>query len=583
MENEAPTAEELVPDIEKRKNSIKNFFIGWIKDDYDRYLILVLITAFIIRVMVYMQTKYQAVWWDAADYLASAKRWGLGLDIIDMWYYRRGLLWPLIESLFFRIGLGELSIRFLVVLLSVGIVFVTYQLISMMFNKKLGLLTSIGITFSWVFLFFSGRPLTNLPATFFFLLAIYFFWKAYMINKGKKYFILFGLFYALACLVRMQYLMFSFIFLAMGIVKQKWRFIFNKWLWLSILIFAIIFIPQMVMHNSHFGNPITDLVQYYIGIEGLSETGEIGGVAESKLSDLKNYFTNLPYILDGNQAGYSNLLVISPLYILFIIGFFLFFIDLFLGFDKIFKSYEMQKRFFIFIIITFGLAFLGWIASHLEQRYAMPIIPFLFFIAIYPFIFLDSFLRNKFKMKQRTIMIISIIILIIALVPNYNFGFDLIDSKKASYQEVKLAGEWIKANSEPSDIIISHSHPQITYYSERSNYPSGLNYRRDIPVGTREEFIEFIISDRPKYLILSVFERHTEWIYPFPNEFPELLTPVKLYGSQEKPVLVIYRFDYSNEALSKLRLNIGTTEEITESKLILQNNTHAKIETKDTQ
>ena len=48
-------------------------------------------------------------------------------------------------------------------------------------------------------------------------------------------------------------------------------------------------------------------------------------------------------------------------------------------------------------------------------------------------------------------------------------------------------------------------------------------------------------------------------------------------------MLVIYRFDYGNEALSKLRLNIGTTEEITESKLILQNNTHAKIETKDTQ
>ena len=102
-----------------------------------------------------------------------------------------------------------------------------------------------------------------------------------------------------------------------------------------------------------------------------------------------------------------------------------------------------------------------------------------------------------------------------------------------SYQEVKFAGEWIRDNSELDDIVISHSHPQITYYSERSNYPSGLDYRRDIPVGTRDEFIEFVIKERPKYLIISVFERHTDWIYPFPNEFPELLTPAKLYGSQE--------------------------------------------------
>ena len=576
MENEVPTAEQLVPDIKKRKKSLKNFLTGWIKDDYDKCLVGVLIVAFIIRMLVYMQTKHQAIWWDAADYLASAKRWGLGLNTIDVWYYRRGFLWPLIESSFFRIGLGELSIRFLVILLSVGIVFVTYQLISMMFNKKLGLLTSIGITFSWVFLFFSGRPLTNLPATFFFLTAVFFFWKGYMENRGKKYFILFGLFYACACLIRMQYLMFSFAFLAMVIIKEKWKFILNKWLWASILIFAIIFIPQMVMHNSYFGNPITDLAAYYLGIKGISETGEIGGVEESGFSNLHVYFTNLPYILDGNQAGYSNLFVISPMYLLFILGFFLFFIDLFLGFDKIFKNYEMQKRFFILFFIVFSLIFLGYIAPHLEQRYAMPTIPFLFFIAIYPFILLGSFLKSKFKMKQRTIMIISIIILIMALVPNYNFGFDLINSKKASYQEVKLAGEWVKANSNPEDIVISHSHPQITYYSERSNYPSGLNYRRDIPVGTRDEFIKFVIKERPKYLIISVFERHTDWIYPFPNEFPKLLTPAKLYGSQEQPVLVIYRFDYNEVALAKLRASIKTpAKTITPPEIILQNNTNS--------
>ena len=50
-----------------------------------------------------------------------------------------------------------------------------------------------------------------------------------MENRGKKYFILFGLFYACACLIRMQYLMFSFAFLAMVIIKEKWKFILNEY------------------------------------------------------------------------------------------------------------------------------------------------------------------------------------------------------------------------------------------------------------------------------------------------------------------------------------------------------------------
>ena len=93
--------------------------------------------AFIIRILVYLKTQDQAIWWDAADYLATGKRWGLGLDTIDIWYYRRGLLWPLIISIFFRVGLGEQSIRFFLVLLSTGIVFVTYQLVATMFNKRI--------------------------------------------------------------------------------------------------------------------------------------------------------------------------------------------------------------------------------------------------------------------------------------------------------------------------------------------------------------------------------------------------------------------------------------------------------------
>lgn len=528
--------------IEKRKESIKQLFFSSIKDNYDKLFLLVLLAAFIIRIIIYFKTNQQALWWDAADYLATGKRWGLGLDTIDIWYYRRGFLWPLVASSFFKIGLGELSMRFLVVLLSTGIVFGTYFLIKEMFDKKLALLTSIGITFSWVYIFFTGRLLIDLPSSFFFLFTLLFFWKGYIKNLGRKYFYLFGLFYALTCMTKMQYLMFAPSFLVMAVVKEKWRFVKNKGLWLSVFIFVIIFIPQIVMHNQHFGNPIADLSKYYLGI-GSSQSGEVG-VHLAKFSNLFLYFTNLPYVLDSNMKGYYSLFVLSPIYILFLIGFILFFADLFLCFDKLFKNELIQKKFFILFMIVSVFLFLGYIAPHLEQRYIMSLIPFLFLIAVYPYVAFEDYLTKKFKWDHKKIFLLAIIILTVLMITNINFGFDLIESKKNSYMEVKQAGEWIKANSEPLDIIIGSGLPQLTYYSERSVYPFELSYRRDIKRQNESALDKFIFENKPKYLVESAYENEEPWAVNYPQKHPNLLIPVQAYPSPQQPLVIIYKFNY---------------------------------------
>jgi len=549
MENEenkkdfnSNTAENSSKEIELRKKSFYNFLTKWIKDYNDKIFLLILISAFILRIIVYLKTNQQALWWDAADYLATGKRWGLGLNTIDIWYYRRGFLWPLIAAFFFKIGLGELSMRFLVVILSTGIVFATYFIINEMFNKKLALLTSICVTFSWVYIFFSGRLLIDIPSSFFFLFTILFFWKAYVKNQGRNYFYLFGSFYALTCMVKMQYLMYAPSFLAMAIVKEKWRFIKNKGLWISIFIFAIVLTPQMLLHNQHFGNPIADLSKYYLGI-GSSQSEEVG-VHLNKFSNLFLYFTNIPYVLDANQNGYYSLFVLSPIYILFIIGFLLFFLDLFLGFDKIFQNEDIQKKFFILFMITSVFLFLGYIAPHLEQRYIMSIIPFLFLISVYPIYLLIPILERRIKIKEFYIIILIFIILLLLLIPNYNFGFNLIEYKKLSYMEVKLAGEWIKENSDPSDIIIGSGLPQLTYYSERSVYPFELAYRRDLKKQNESALDQFILEKKPKYLVASAYENEEQWARLYPQKHFGLLTPIKIFGPDNQPVVIVYKFNY---------------------------------------
>ncbi len=533
--------------IEKTKNKWKKRLFGWVENNYDKAFLAILILAFIARFWMFLKTKDQAIWWDAADYLATAKKWaGVNSNLIDMWYYRRGFFWALFGAILFKLGLGEITLRFFIVLFSTGIIFVSYLLIKKMFNSKLALLTSLALASSWIYIFFSGRPLTNIPATFFLLTATLFFWKGYVLKEGNKFIYLFGLFFALTCLTRMQYSMFAIPFLTMVFMKEKFKFLKNKKLWGAVGIFALIFVPQMVMHTTHFGNPVSDVLNYYFGVEGISETGEVGGVGDS--SKLLVYFTNLPYILDGNSKGYSSLFVFSPIYILFLIGVIYFFGDLVLGFDKIFSNKKIQKRLFIFTWIVSCFLILGRIAPHLEQRYMMQTLPFLFLIAIFPLPKLANYIHRSFKIRKKATFLVIFLALLLLLTPNMKFGNDLVESKKPSFLEVKQAGEWIKANSEPDDIIITASTPQNTYYSERPTYNFYLAPRRGMEPQNATGFYEFIEREKPKYLVLSMYEqaansRYT-WAPNYPQEYPDRVTPVQAFYQGEQPVLIIYEFNY---------------------------------------
>jgi len=531
-------------DIERRKSKLNKFFFGWIKDNYDKIFLVLLFLAFIIRIWIFFKTMNQPIWWDAGDYLSAAKRWaGLNPNMLDIWYYRRGFFWPLFGTIFFKTGLGEIGIRFFITLFSTGIVAVSYFLIKKMFNKKLALLTTLCLTFSWILLFFSGRPLTNIPSAFFLLLFLLLFWKGYVLKEGDKFLYLSGIFYALAALTRMQNLMFLIPIFIFIFSREKFKFLKNKKLWITLGIFLLVMTPQLIIHYQHFGNPVADLMKYYLGIGG-SQTGEIGAEI-GQPSKLFSYITNLPYMLDGNEKGYTTLFALSPIYILFVIGFFYFFIDLFLGFDKIFKDEKIQKRLFVLMWIVVIFILLGYITIAVEQRYVMETLPFLFLIAVFPLLKLGNFIKNKSKLSNKFIFASIAIVLMLLLIPNFLFGNNLIEAKKTSYLEVKQAGEWIKENSNLTDIVVTSSLPQITYYSERIVYPFNLAYRRDLEEKNETDFNEFVLKNHPRYLVISAYEVDYDWVFQYPEKHKNILVPVKVYYKNEQPILVIYEFKYS--------------------------------------
>ncbi len=526
-----------------RKNKIEKFFFSWVKDNYDKLFLVVLGVAFIIRLWIFFKTYNQPLWWDEADYLSAAKNIGLGLDIQDIWYYRRGFLFSLIAAPFFTLGFGEFGLRFLEVLFSTGFIFVSYLLISKMFDKKLALYSSIGLTFSWILLFFTGRVMTDIPAAFFILLSFLFLWKGYVLREGNKFIYISGAIFALAVLTRMQSLMMVPAFMVPIFLKEKFRMFSNRKIWLGALVFLLVLSPQIYLYSQHYGNPVSDISSYYLKI------GEETSVWETGLG-VFSYLKNIPYMM--------NLWIFS----LFFLGLFFFFTDLVLGFDKIFSSEKVQNKFIVFFWIISLFLVMGYLAvDYVEQRYITAALPFLFLIAISPLIKAEEFLEKNLNNKQFS-KIITVFALFLLLIPNIMLAKNLLEQKENSYSEVRGAALWIKENSSPLDSVISSSVPQITYYSERSTYPYDPGFFLGTKLGNKdflkysddyEGFLKFIEGKKPRYLIFSIFEANPDWFAQYVQSSSNLV-PVKVYKQGEQSVLVIYEFNYNDSVLSPINL-----------------------------
>lgn len=528
--------ENLKQITEKRINGLKARFFNFLKNPYNKAFFFLLILALAIRLWIFSNTLNQPIWWDGTDYLSAAKNWGLDLKITDIWYFRRGFLFPLVYSFFFRFGLGETSIRFTILLFSLGTVAVSYFLIRKMFNEEYALLASLGLTFSWVLLFFTGRILTDIPAAFLLLTSLLFFWKGYMFKEGKKNIYLFVIFFALAVLTRMQTLMFAPAFLILIFTREKFGFFKKKTFWLASLLFLLFLTPQIILYAMHYGNPITDILAHYFGINSVSNTTP----ASTSMSTIFRYIFDLPYIMDGSWNPNPIMTIFKPFVILLILGVFYFFTDIILGFDKIFKNEEIQKKLFVFVWIVIPFLVLGYITLYVEQRYASAALPFLFMIAGIAGYSIFSYFFKILGAKDKLAKCLVFLLLFILLTANFMWGIQLIDSKKTSYLEIKEAGIWLNQNSNPSDLIITASRPQVTYYAERSVQSS------DPHIWDNKTTFEKTVKElKPSYLVLSVFEQTPDWLYAYPQEHQSSLIPVKAFYQGQQPIVIIYKFNYT--------------------------------------
>jgi 4-amino-4-deoxy-L-arabinose transferase-like glycosyltransferase len=504
--------------INKRTSGIKKKILIWLKDPYNKVFLAILALAIIIRIYFLSITINQAVWWDAADYLTSAKVLANGLNIGYHFNPRRTILLPILWAVLLKLGFGELSFRILEFLLSVLAIPGMYLLGKELFDRKVGLISSFLLAVFWMQIFYSNKLMTEVPTLTFLIFAVYFFWKGYN-TKNNNAFLWFGAFLGLAFLARAGTLVMFAVFPIFLIVVERFRFLKNKYIWLgsfiTVLLMGSFFL--FIYFKEHL-NPIA----YFLALN--TTTAQGGSARFSNIMGLGGILQASGFML--HYFGWILLLV-------FIFSVVLFLFNLALYFDLVLKRESFKNYFFVFLLAAVPFIFQSIFYDYIEDRYLMNAFPAFFMILSLGLMQISSWLK-KYQKYLGAIVIVAF--LLVGGYQQITYGNQIITSKISSYMEVKEAGIWIKQNSNPGDIIFSASVPQLTYYAERPTY----NFvSPNINISNFEKEVSLL---KPKYLVLSIYEPHADWAYAYPAQHNDTLVPVQGYQQNNQPVLVIYQF-----------------------------------------
>ena len=501
----------------ERKQKIR----AWFQDKHNLIFLAILLAAFLIRFIFFLKTSGQPVWWDEGEYLSMAK--SFAFDIPFNFNPQRAPLFPAVAAFVMLLGLGEAALRFITVLLpSLGLVLLAYLFGSALYNKKVGLIFAFLNAIFWIALFNTTRIHTDPLAWFFGMLTLYLFWRFYVQETKLKYLWLLGVVFALGFSTRNQNALLGVSIILYLCITEQYKWLLKKELWLTFLAFLIALSPLVAWNMNQFGKPIAQTAGY---------------VSEQSLAEKAHYpiawnVWNIfrEYLLPSNGK-------LGVLFLLFFLLGILTFLNFMLGLDLVVKNKDKQLNADLFIWLLFWVTMLYFMFIERPSVYGYDP-KWLIFAGWAIFLIIAKGglqLQEWLKEYSKSLSFLVIAaLLIVAAIPQITATSSLVNEKLNSYQEVKDAALWLKEHSSPSEVIYTQSPTQTTYYADR--------HSRGIP-GTYEEFRSQQAQDHARFFTVSIFEKHPDWAYTYPQQHPDEFIPVQAYMLQEnQPALVIYQY-----------------------------------------
>lgn len=509
--------------VEARKEKIKS----WLKNPYNLALIGILIFAFIIRLYYFNLTKAQPLWWDEAEYMLKAKNIALGTPDTGWGSNVRPVLFPFLASFFFRIGFGEIALRFFLILVSISGILFLYLLGKELFNQRIALIASSFMVFFYIDLFYTMRLMVDVSQVFLTLLTSFLFIKYKFGNGSKKlvWFILPILF--LGVLFRFTMGLFIGVLLIFLLLTENIKLFKAKEWYVSLFFGIAIVVPIVLLLWNLSGNPLYP-IYYVLSTASGAQSASADQPGQYAFFAYLNYFSNYTTLFFS---------------LLFVLGLLLIIASFVLKYDRIFKDTDTKKYLYLLMWIIVPMIYFGFVFNHFEDRYIYLLFPPIFVIMG---IALDKIYLSLTKYSKFISVLFVFAFLIFGYWQMISHSDQIIKSKVYSYQGLKDAGLWIKEHSSKEDTILNTGLPENTYYSERAT-------KSPNEFASKEDFDKYIQENKPKYLVLSIWEHNPDWMQSWIQNSSEKINPVKAFyldEQQQQVSAVIYEitFSYKNQS-----------------------------------
>jgi hypothetical protein len=267
-------------------------------------------------------------------------------------------------------------------------------------------------------------------------------------------------------------------FLIFILIKDKLKIFIKKEYWIYGATFIASMIPYFIWAYYTFGNILAFTTDYSVRLVG-----------------------TIPFA--WSTILYFQVFGLNIMYFIFIAGMILCLRAL-LYLDIIIKKSDLDIRIFLLSILLTILGFYIFYIRAVDDRWVFIWLPLMAIICGMILDKLYSWAAEYGNWKWLAALFI-LALLAYSSYEQFTYAQNTINAKVGTYKDVKLAAEWIKASSQPNEIIMSISYVQTIFYAQRE-----VKSYSTMNVTTIEEYIN---KSHPSYLIISIYEPHPAWIY----------------------------------------------------------------------